>query len=97
MGMCSLPIGKAFPQGGQGRPLLQLQRERSFAKKGKVFVNKAERLKETQRLLDEMVLDYNPREKMGNLNVAQRQMIEILKSLSRERSLKRLYRRYRYD
>ena len=44
-------------------------------KKGKVFVNKAERLKETQRLLDEMGLDYNPREKMGNLNVAQRQMI----------------------
>lgn len=34
-------------------------------KKGKVFVNKAERLKETQRLLDEMGLDYNPREKMG--------------------------------
>ena len=53
-------------------------------KKGKVFVNKAERLKETQRLLDEMGLDYNPREKMGNLNVAQRQMIEILKSLSRD-------------
>ena len=53
-------------------------------KKGKVFVNKAERLKETQRLLDEMGLDYNPREKMGNLNVAQRQMIEILKSITRD-------------
>ena len=30
-----------------------------------------------------MGLDYNPNEKMGNLSVAQRQMIEILKSLSR--------------
>lgn len=53
-------------------------------KRGKVFVNKAERMKETQRLLNEMGLDYDPKEKMGNLNVARRQMIEILKSLSRD-------------
>lgn len=52
--------------------------------KRKVFLDKKERIKETKRLLDDMGLDYDPKEKMGNLNVAQRQMIEILKSLSRE-------------
>ncbi|MGN8922100.1 sugar ABC transporter ATP-binding protein [Lachnospiraceae bacterium HCP28S3_F9] len=52
--------------------------------KGKIFLDKSERLKETKRLLDNMGLDYDPQEKMANLNVAQRQMIEILKSLSRD-------------
>ena len=52
--------------------------------KGAVFLNKAARLNETRRLLEYMGLDYDPEEKMGNLNVAQRQMIEILKSLSRD-------------
>jgi len=52
-------------------------------KKGKYFVDAKKRLKDCQTLLDMMGLDYNPNEKMGNLSVAQRQMIEILKSLSR--------------
>lgn len=52
--------------------------------KGMVFLDQAARLAETRRLLEYMGLDYDPEEKMGNLNVAQRQMIEILKSLSRD-------------
>ncbi|WP_334196086.1 sugar ABC transporter ATP-binding protein, partial [Muricomes intestini] len=52
-------------------------------KKGKLFLDKQKRLEETKRLLTDMGLDYDPAEKMGNLNVAQRQMIEILKAISR--------------
>ena len=52
-------------------------------KKGGVFLDKADRLEKTRALLEMMGLDYDPNAKMGNLSVAQRQMIEILKSLSR--------------
>ena len=52
-------------------------------KKGKLFLNKKERKKQTKELLKIMNLDYDPDEKMGNLNVAQCQMIEILKAISR--------------
>ena len=38
-------------------------------KKGKLFLNKKERKKQTKELLKIMNLDYEPDEKMGNLNV----------------------------
>ena len=56
-------------------------------KKGKYFVDAKKRLKDCQTLLDMMGLDYNTNEKMGNLSVSQRQMIEILKSRSRNSTL----------
>lgn len=52
-------------------------------RKGKLFLDKRQRIQETRRLLKDMGLAYDPEEKMENLNIAQRQMIEILKSLSR--------------
>lgn len=52
-------------------------------KRGKWFVDAGKRLKNCRALLEMMGLDYDPNEKMGNLSVAQRQMIEIVKSLSR--------------
>lgn len=52
-------------------------------KKGKWFVDAKQRLTNCRELLEMMGLDYDPNEKMGNLSVAQRQMIEIVKSLSR--------------
>lgn len=51
--------------------------------KGKLFLDKKERKKQTRELLKIMNLDYEPDEKMGNLSVAQCQMIEILKAISR--------------
>ena len=38
-------------------------------KKGKLFLDKKERKKQTKELLKIMNLDYEPDEKMGNLNV----------------------------
>ncbi len=52
-------------------------------KKGKIFIDKKQRKADAQALLDMMGLPYDPDEKMGNLSVAQRQMIEIVKALSR--------------
>lgn len=52
-------------------------------KKGRWFVDKKQRMKDCRELLEMMGLDYDPNERMGNLSVAQRQMIEIVKSLSR--------------
>lgn len=51
--------------------------------KNKVFLNKTKRFERTRELLEKMDLDYDPNEKMENLSVAQRQMIEILKAISR--------------
>lgn len=51
--------------------------------KNKLFLDKKERKKKTQELLTMMGLDYAPETKMSELSVAQRQMIEILKALSR--------------
>lgn len=52
-------------------------------KRGRWFVDDKKRRKDCRALLEMMGLDYDPDEKMGNLSVAQRQMIEIVKSLSR--------------
>ncbi|MDY5331264.1 MAG: sugar ABC transporter ATP-binding protein [Porcincola intestinalis] len=51
-------------------------------KKG-IFLDKKKRREDSQRLLEMMGLDYDPGEKMKNLSVAQRQMVEIIKALSR--------------
>ena len=51
--------------------------------RAKFFIDKKERNQDTGKLLEMMGLDYHPEEKMVNLSVAQRQMIEILKALSR--------------
>ena len=56
-------------------------------KRGKVFLDKKKRRSEAKVLLDMMGLDYSPDEKMGALSVAQRQMIEIVKALSRNASV----------
>lgn len=39
-------------------------------------------LKDTQAIFDELDIDINPREKVGNLSVSQMQMIEIAKAFS---------------
>lgn len=51
-------------------------------KKG-IFLDKKKRQEDSQKLLDMMGLDYDPQEQMKNLSVAQRQMVEIIKALSR--------------
>ena len=51
--------------------------------KNKFFLDKKKRNEVTAELLKQMNLDYEPTTLMGSLSVAQRQMIEILKSLSR--------------
>jgi len=51
--------------------------------KNGLFLDKKKRKETTQELLNLMKLDYDPSSLMGTLSVAQRQMIEILKSLSR--------------
>ena len=51
--------------------------------KHKIFLDQRERTRRTQELLTMMGLDYKPETKMEALSVAQRQMIEILKALSR--------------
>lgn len=52
--------------------------------RGGVLLRNRERLRKTKELLETMGLSYDPNEKMKNLSVAQRQMIEILKALSRD-------------
>jgi len=47
------------------------------------MLNKKERFEKTKELLKFMNLDYNPNSLMGELSVAQCQMIEILKAISR--------------
>ncbi len=51
--------------------------------KNKLFIDKKERLTKTKEYLEMMGLDYSPNAKVGTLSVAQRQMLEILKALSR--------------
>lgn len=51
--------------------------------KGGFFLNKEERRRKTGELLASMELGYDPDAKMADLNVAQCQMIEILKAISR--------------
>lgn len=51
--------------------------------RSRIFVDSGKRIKETEKLLAMIGLDYDPEAKMGTLSVAQRQMIEILKALSR--------------
>ncbi len=49
----------------------------------KVFIDHKARTNRTKDLLSMMGLDYNPDAKVGTLSVAQRQMLEILKAISR--------------
>lgn len=51
--------------------------------KSKCLLNKKERSRRTKELLDMMGLTYDPETKMGDMSVAARQMVEILKALSR--------------
>lgn len=51
--------------------------------RGGVFLNKKERLQRTEELLKMLGLDYRAFDKVENLSVAQRQMLEILKAISR--------------
>ena len=48
-----------------------------------LFVDHGRRSRDSQELLDMMGLDYAPGTKMGSLSVAQCQMVEIIKALSR--------------
>ncbi len=52
-------------------------------KKAGLFIDAKKRNEETARLLQLMKMDYSPETPMGKLSVAQKQMIEILKSISR--------------
>lgn len=47
------------------------------------FVDRKQRRKETKRCLEFMGLDYDPDTKMSELSIAQKQMIEISKAISR--------------
>ncbi len=47
-----------------------------------LFVDQEKMLKDTQAIFDELDIDINPREKVGNLSVSQMQMIEIAKAFS---------------
>lgn len=51
--------------------------------KNKCFIDKKERSRRTKELLEMMGLDYDSSAKVSTLSVAQRQMIEILKAISR--------------
>lgn len=48
------------------------------------FVDRKQRREDTKRYLEFMGLDYDPDRKMSELSVAQKQMIEILKAISRD-------------
>lgn len=52
--------------------------------KYKGMIDKKERLRKTQEVLEYLELDYNPNLKMKQLSIAQIQMIEILKAISRD-------------
>lgn len=52
-------------------------------KHNKLFINKKERLEKSREYLEFMGLEYDPGLHMRELSVAQRQMIEILKAISR--------------
>lgn len=52
-------------------------------KKAGLFIDEKKRNEETARLLRLMKMDYSPETPMKKLSVAQKQMIEILKSISR--------------
>ncbi|RTF74649.1 ribose ABC transporter ATP-binding protein RbsA [Serratia marcescens] len=47
-----------------------------------LFVDQDKMFKDTQAIFDELDIDINPREKVGNLSVSQMQMIEIAKAFS---------------
>ncbi len=52
-------------------------------KRSGLFIDHRQRLQDSQAMLDMMGLDYGPETKMGSLSVAQCQMVEIIKALSR--------------
>lgn len=52
-------------------------------KRSGLFIDHKQRLRDSQAMLDMMGLDYGPETKMGSLSVAQCQMVEIIKALSR--------------
>ena len=52
-------------------------------KRSKLFIDHRQRLQDCQAMLDMMGLDYGPETKMRSLSVAQCQMVEIIKALSR--------------
>jgi ribose transport system ATP-binding protein len=47
-----------------------------------LFINKSEEIQKCKKLLDKVGLDVSPLEKVGNLSIAQMQMIEIAKALA---------------
>ena len=47
-----------------------------------LFINKSEEIKKCKTLLEKVGLDVSPLEKVGNLSIAQMQMIEIAKALA---------------
>lgn len=47
-----------------------------------LFVDQTKMFKDTQTIFDELDININPREKVGNLSVSQMQMIEIAKAFS---------------
>lgn len=51
--------------------------------KSKFFIDKKERSRRTKELLQTLNLNYDPETKVETLSVAQRQMLEILKAISR--------------
>lgn len=52
-------------------------------KRSGVFIDHKKRLEDSRLMLEMMGLDYSPETKMKNLSVAQCQMVEIIKALSR--------------
>ena len=49
-----------------------------------IFVDKRKMIRESQHILDDLEIQIRPQETMRNLSVAQRQMVEIAKAISRE-------------
>jgi len=56
-------------------------------KKLKGFIDKRKRLKDTQEFMDRLGLGYDANKKMADLSVAQKQMVEIIKAISRNAKL----------
>ena len=49
-----------------------------------IFINKREMIRASQRILEDLEISIRPQETMRDLSVAQRQMVEIAKAISRE-------------
>ena len=52
-----------------------------YPKKG-AFIDEKKMYEETKRIFEDLAIDIDPREKVGNLTVSQRQMVEIAKAVS---------------